>query len=143
MGTTVPASAPEALDAFVRSLNEADLDTTTNLLAREACLVTPDATVIKGRSDVTLAFKQFVTIGFQARLDLRSVLEIADVALVVGRWTTQVGAGGSASSTSTRGTVILRVLEGRWKILLAAPWGWADRPLGIDRHVVERIPAAT
>lgn len=139
MTEAAPPTALEALDAFVAALNAGDLVRAVARLSREACLVTPDATVIRGRSDVAGALKQFFAIGFRAHLDLRSAIEIGEVVLVSDRWTTRVGGSGSAAQGSARGTVVLRMLEGRWKILLAAPWGWAEQSLGPAPRMIEQI----
>lgn len=116
----------ECLDRFVKALNRGDLKTAVGQLARGACFVTPDATVIYGRQRIRGVLGQLISIGFQAQTGQRSALVLDDFALVSDRWTTRVGGeNGAGHRRDLRATTVLRQLEGSWKLLVAAPWGWA------------------
>ncbi|MGN6557064.1 MAG: YybH family protein [Solirubrobacterales bacterium] len=125
-------SPEEAVDGFVKRLNAGDLEGVASCLARRGCLVTPDRTVIHGREDLRGAFAQLIACGFAAVLDLRTAVTMGEVAIFSDRWTTSMGTAGSSTTRRVaRGTVLVSFLEGRWKLSLVAPWGWADEPLGL------------
>jgi uncharacterized protein (TIGR02246 family) len=123
----------QVLDRFVTALNDGDLRSVRDAFARDGCFVTPDATVIHGREHVGAALAQFVSIGFRVQLQLRSAVAASDVALLSDRWTTALRAESHAELRQTcRASTLLRHLEGQWKILLLAPWGWAVEESGFQ-----------
>jgi ketosteroid isomerase-like protein len=120
-----PARSPAgACLAFVQALADADLARASSGFTREACLITPDATTIHGRSEIASVLAQLIAARTQIGIDPLSEVGAGDVALVRQRWT-------FASQRPDRipfawvseATIVLRRIEAEWKIALAAPWG--------------------
>jgi len=111
--------------AFVRAINASDLETATSCFARDACLVTPDATAIKGREEIRAILAQLIGRRSQIEVLESSVLIAGESALVSEHWRIRSpGTGDSTFEQSTSPIVVLRFLEGAWKLKIAAPWGW-------------------
>jgi hypothetical protein len=134
----VAGEGPEAvIDRLVASLNGARLQEATRLFARDGCFVTPDSTLIRGREDVGSALGQLVSIGFQVQLHLRAAVTVAGVALVSDQWTTTLrGGSGGELRQGTRGTALVGRIEDCWRLLLVAPWGWAEQSPLVEPHLL-------
>lgn len=123
------ATPEQALDAFVEAVCRGDREGAAACFAREACFVTPDATTIRGRSGIRRILGQVCAMGIELEVQLLAAPLIAgDTALSSELWTVQSGAASEREAsplaqTFTSKTVLQRV-EGGWKLLLAAPWGW-------------------
>ncbi|HVC06507.1 MAG TPA: nuclear transport factor 2 family protein [Solirubrobacterales bacterium] len=119
-------SAPErALVAFVDALCSGDLAAAASSLARDACFLTPDATVIHGRQEIRATLAQLIQMRPQIQIELRKILPVGDVALSAERWTMRLDAADSSSFVRTSNSVVLlRRLESAWKLMIVAPWGF-------------------
>lgn len=136
----------QALDRFVADLNKGDLRNARAAFVREGCFVTPDATEIRGRESIGRTLAQLISVGVMVQLNVRRTLHLGGVALVSDHWTTVFRDGtGSELRQGARGTTILKFLEARWRVLLVAPWGWADQVLDLPPHTVlhEHSPSLT
>ncbi|MGA8746943.1 MAG: nuclear transport factor 2 family protein [Solirubrobacterales bacterium] len=119
-----PGSPEQALATFVEALCSRDLATAVSGFAREACFLTPDATVIHGPREIREILAQLIEMRPKIKVELRTVLPMGDVALGSERWTMRLRAPGRASFVRTSNSVILlRRLERTWKLLIVAPWG--------------------
>lgn len=114
---------------FVEALTDGDVRTAAACFARDACLVTQDATVIRGRDHIRPLLSQLIDRGIQIRLEFSNTLIAGGVALAQERWTIHVeGAEGPLLSKQTwMPTLVLRRIEREWKLAIAAPWGWGYR----------------
>ena len=95
-------------------------------LARDACFVTPDSTVIRGRIDIATILAQLSIMGMELEAEPRGGALIAgDTAFCSERWTVRTGVEGSERLVQSflSQSVSIRV-EGQWKLLIVAPWGW-------------------
>lgn len=114
----------EATAAFAAAINEGNLAAAANCFAKDACLLTPDATAIRGREEIRPVLHQLIVFGFRIEVQESSVLLAGDVALGSERWLiTSAGAGDSQFSRLLTPTVVLRRLERVWKLAVAMPWG--------------------
>ncbi|MGE5527244.1 MAG: YybH family protein [Methanosarcina sp.] len=114
----------EATAAFAAAINEGNLAAAANCFAKDACLLTPDATAIRGREEIRPVLHQLIVFGFRIEVQESSVLLAGDVALGSERWLiTSAGASGSPFSRLLTPTVVLRRLERVWKLAVAMPWG--------------------
>ena len=114
---------------FVQAINDGDLRAALELLAEDARLVTPDATVIEGREEIRAVLAQLAAKGTRIEVRESSFLVSGRVALASERWAIQyAGAGeGGFERTSTAITVLHRA-GAIWKVAIAAPWGWGQPP---------------
>lgn len=116
-------SLPELLSA-------GDLDGATACFAREACLLTQDATAIHTRERIRPVLAQLIARHTRIEVEQCCVLAAGDVGLATERWTITIdGTEGSRFEQFCAPTLILHRLEEQWKLALAAPWGWGSAPL--------------
>ena len=128
-----PSPTPELVGGclpFVRSLSVGDLDAATACFARHGCLITPDATAIHGRDRIRPVLAQLIASRTEIRVEHSSVLSAGDVVLVHDCWRIRSGGGETQRIEQTLNpTLVLRLIEGEWKLVIAAPWaGGTGRP---------------
>jgi ketosteroid isomerase-like protein len=117
----------QATGAFIGALNRQDIDAATNCFAKDACLLTPDATAIRGREEIRPILAQLID--RRARIEVlgSSMLLAGEVALGLERWAIRsAGVGGEVFAQESRPALVLRELEGAWKLAIAALWGWGS-----------------
>lgn len=121
-----PIDSPEqVLLTFVGALVVGDPHLAAACFARDACFVTPDATVVRGRAEIRDILAQLISMRLEIEVAQRRVLTIGDTALSSERWTTRLGGGDRQPLVQSQSsTAVLRQLDGGWKLLIAAPWGW-------------------
>lgn len=120
-GARTPGESTRALAA---SITRGDLEAATSCFAKDACLLTPDATVVRGREEIRPILHQLIVAGSQIEVQESSIVLAGEVALGTERWV--VSSAGSEGTPFTRAltpTVALRQLEGVWKLAVAMPWG--------------------
>jgi ketosteroid isomerase-like protein len=118
-------AAAETRIAFLSALRRGDTRRAVAYLARDACFVTPDATVVRGRPDVAAILAQLTATGMELEAEpLVPALIAGDTALCPERWTAiSAGEGGeSLVRTFVSRSVMVRIEED-WKLLILAPWG--------------------
>lgn len=108
-------------------LSAGKLDAAASCFARDACLLTPDATAVHGRERIRPLLAQLIARHAQIEVALSSVLIAGEVAFVQERWTVRSdGVEGSRFEQVCEPTLVLRWIEGHWKVVIAAPWGWRN-----------------
>lgn len=126
MATSVAeiAETPEQVTrAFAESVSRGDLRAATRCFAKDACLVTPDATTVRGREDIRPILRQLITSGSRIEVQQSSMLLAGEVAFGTERWViTSPGSEGQPFTRSLTPTMVLRRLEGAWKLAVAIPW---------------------
>lgn len=116
-------SLPELLSA-------GDLEGATACFARDACLLTQDATAIHTRERIRPVLAQLIARRTRIEVEQCCVLPAGEVALATERWTIAIeGTEGARFEQSCTPTLILQRIEERWKLALVAPWGWGGAPL--------------
>jgi len=113
----------ESTNAFAESISHGDLDAAAFCFAKDACLVTPDATAVRGREEIRPILHQLIVLGSQIEVQESSILPAGEVALGTERWVlTSPGSEGVSFSRSLTPMMVLRQLEGIWKLAVALPW---------------------
>lgn len=113
---------------FASALGERDVSAAVAAFSEDACLVTRDATVIRGREPIRLVLDQLVARSTEIRLEFSNVLVSGGVALAQERWVVRAnGIEGSSFEQVWTPTLVLRRIENSWKLAVAAPWGWGYR----------------
>ncbi len=120
------ASTPEqTMLSFSEALGSRDLDAAAFCFARDASFLTRDATLIHGREEIRGILAQLIAMCLQVQVEQRSMLPLGDVALSSERWRMRFATpAGAPFEQTSRATIVLRRIEDRWKLLLAAPWGF-------------------
>jgi ketosteroid isomerase-like protein len=119
------SSAKQISATFAAALSAGNLEAATACFARDACLLTPDATAIRGREHIRPVLRQLIAMRPSARVEQRSMLVAGDVAIATEDWTVQIDAAdGTPFAQNSLSTAVLRRIEDVWKLQIAAPWGW-------------------
>ncbi len=114
----------ESIRAFADFISRGDLDAAASCFAKDACLLTPDSTVIRGRQEIRPILRQLIAIGSRIEVQESSVVLAGEVALGTDRWVvTSAGSEGEPFSRTLTPTTVLRQVEGVWKLAVAMPWG--------------------
>jgi ketosteroid isomerase-like protein len=107
-------------------ISAGNLEAATSCFARDACLLTQDATAIHDRVHIRPLLAQLIARRARIEVAQSSVLRAGDVALARERWTIEIDAvEGSRFEQVCNPTLVLRQVEAQWKLALVAPWGWA------------------
>jgi ketosteroid isomerase-like protein len=113
----------ESTRAFAASIGRGDLNGAACCFAKDACLVTPDATAVRGRDEIRPIIHQLIVLESQIEVQDSSILVAGEVALGTERWVvTSPGSDGGPFSRALTPMVVLRQLEGVWKLAVALPW---------------------
>lgn len=114
----------ESTLAFAASISRGDLDAAAHCFTKDACLLTPDATAVRGRGEIRPILHQLIALGSQIEVQESSILHAGEVALGNERWLlTSAGSGGEPFTRTLTPTLVLREIEGIWKLAVAMPWG--------------------
>jgi ketosteroid isomerase-like protein len=117
-------AAVAAFAALTLALRRGDLAAAASCFALDACLRTPDATAIHGRSGIRETLAQLIAMNVEVDAELDSIVLAGGVALGLGRWRTRAAdPDGCLVEQVSRLTVVLRPIEGAWKIAITLPWG--------------------
>ena len=123
MGVLSSTSPQESTRALAESISRGDLEAAAHCFAKDACLLTPDATAVKGREEIRPILRQLIASGSRIEVEESSVVLAGEVALGTERWTiTTRGSEGRFFTRSLTPTMVLRRLEGVWKLAVAIPW---------------------
>jgi ketosteroid isomerase-like protein len=114
----------ESTRAFAASISRGDLDAAAHCFSKDACLITPDATAVRGRDEIRPILHQLIVVGSQIEVQESSIVIAGEVALGAERWAlTTPGSDGSPFTRMLAPTMVLRQLEDVWKLAVAMPWG--------------------
>lgn len=119
-------SAPgQASLALATALEEGQLEAAAACFSRDACFLTPDATVIHGRDEIRPILAQLIARRTRIEVLSSSVLVAGEVALASERWRFHSpGEAAGCYEQLTTADLVFRAIEGSWKLAVAAPWGW-------------------
>lgn len=119
-GARTPQESTRALAA---SISRGDLDSAARCFAKDACLLTPDATAVRGREEIKPILHQLIVTGSQIEVQDSSIVLAGEVALGSERWiVTSAGSEGTPFTRTLTPTVVLREIEDVWKLAVAMPW---------------------
>jgi uncharacterized protein (TIGR02246 family) len=115
----------ETVARLVEAINRADLNGAVSLYEKDAVLVAQPGQIARGASELKKALAGFIAMKAALRSEAQQVVEGADVALYVGRWSLRgTDPAGRPVAMNGESTDILRRQEdGRWLIALDNPWG--------------------
>jgi ketosteroid isomerase-like protein len=120
-GARTPRESSRALAA---SISRGDLDAAAHCFTKDACLLTPDATAVRGREEIKPILHQLIVAGSQIEVQDSSIVLAGEVALCNERWqVTSAGSEGTPFTRTLTPTMVMRELEGAWKLAVAMPWG--------------------
>ena len=117
-----------ACEALARAINQGDLEGALACFAPGACLIGPEGSFAQGSVAIRACLAELIASGARIEIELFGVLVAEEHALAHERWTIFYDGRPSRSPQSTHPTLVLRLLEGEWKLTIAAPWGTSASP---------------
>jgi uncharacterized protein (TIGR02246 family) len=119
-------SSPEALHhLWVDGINRGDLDGLVALYEANAAFVTQPGHIVTGSAAVRHATADLLALRPSATLEVLTVVQTGDVALLISRWQL-TGTGGDYSAVEVAGQtadVVRRQGDGTWRFAIDNPWG--------------------
>jgi ketosteroid isomerase-like protein len=109
LGERFAATPRHACKALASALSRGDLEAALACFCPDACLVAPDGTNVHGQAAIRARLAQAIQSGAQVAIEPLGVIVAGEVALA-------------------QPTLVLRRLQGEWRIAIAAPWGWDPAP---------------
>jgi ketosteroid isomerase-like protein len=117
------AEVEAAVAGFTLAIEDGDLISASGRLSRDACVITPDGTIISSRDSIRTLIAQMIGGRVRVGSKLTSLVLAGDLALARGAWRTQVAdASGGPYAQISISTVVLHKVEGEWKLQILAPW---------------------
>lgn len=111
--------------SFPQAVSAGDLNGAAECFARDGCLITPDATAIHGRESIRRVLAQMIVRRTEIEVELSTAVGAGEVVLIHQRWRIRSGERASGRLEQVADAVmILRRVEGTWKLSIAAPWGY-------------------
>jgi uncharacterized protein (TIGR02246 family) len=122
MATDTPE---QVLEAVVEGINTGNFETLMALYEPEAAFATQPGRLAPGLGGIRDALGGFVALNGKLDLEVSRVLEVGDLALVVGEWSfTGTGSDGEPVKLAARNADVLRrQADGSWRFVIDNPWG--------------------
>jgi uncharacterized protein (TIGR02246 family) len=119
------ATPEQVLESIVRGINSGDLDSLTTLYESDAAFATEPGNLAHGGAGVREALAGFISMNGTLDLEVTRVLEVDDLALVLGVWTFNgMGPDGEPVRLAARNADVLRrQADGTWRFVIDNPWG--------------------
>jgi ketosteroid isomerase-like protein len=122
----VSTAAPEqVLEAIVDGINSGDLDSLLPLYEDEAAFATQPGSLAHGEPGISEALAGFISMNGTLDLEVTRVLEVDDLALVIGVWSFDgTGPDGIPVHLEAKNADVLRRQgDGTWRFVIDNPWG--------------------
>ena len=119
------ATPEQVLEAIVTGINSGDLEGLMTLYESEAAFATQPGSLAHGAPGVREALSGFISMKGKLDLEVTRVLEVGDLALVIGVWTFNgTGPDGEPVRLAAKNADVLRRQEdGTWRFVIDNPWG--------------------
>ena len=124
--TFVSTQTPEqVLEAVVEGINTGNFEMLMSLYEPGAAFATQPGKLAGGLGGIRDALGGFVAMNGTLDLEVTRVLEVGDLALVVGNWSfTGTGPDGQPVRLAARNADVLRrQSDGSWRFVIDNPWG--------------------
>ena len=124
--TLASTESPEqVLEAVVEGINTGNFDMLMALYEPDAAFATQPGRLAPGLGGIRDALGGFVALNGKLDIQVNRVLEVGDLALVVGNWSfTGTGLDGEPVKLAARNADVLRrQADGSWRFVIDNPWG--------------------
>ena len=121
------ATPVQVLESIVTGINSGNLDSLMPLYERDAAFATEPGNLAPGPAGIREALSDFIAMNGTLDLDVTRVLEVDDLALVIGVWSyTGTGPDGDPVQLEAQNADVLRRQgDGTWRFVIDNPWGTA------------------
>jgi len=119
------ATPEQVLESIVTGINSGDLESLMPLYESEAAFATEPGSLAPGAPGVREALSGFISMRDKLELDVTRVLEVDDLALVIGIWSFNgTGPDGEPVQLAAKNADVLRRQpDGTWRFVIDNPWG--------------------
>jgi uncharacterized protein (TIGR02246 family) len=119
------ATPERVLESIVTGINSGNLESLMPLYESEAAFATEPGSLAHGAPGVREALTGFISMNGKLDLEVARVLEVDDLALVIGEWTfTGTGPDGQPVQLAAQNADVLRRQpDGSWRFVIDNPWG--------------------
>ncbi len=119
------ATPEQVLATIVSGINSGDLDSLMPLYESDAAFATEPGSLAHGAPRVSEALTGFISMNGELDLEVTRVLEVDDLALVIGVWSFEgTGPDGEPIQLAARNADVLRrQSDGTWRFVIDNPWG--------------------
>jgi ketosteroid isomerase-like protein len=119
------ATPEQVLEAIVTGINSGDLDSLMPLYESDAAFAAEPGSLAHGPAGVSESLSGFIAMNGKLDLQVTRVLEVDDLALVVGVWSFDgTGPDGEPVHLEARNADVLRrQSDGTWRFVIDNPWG--------------------
>ena len=119
------ATPEQVLQSIVTGINSGDLENLMSLYESDAAFVPEPGTLAPGPAGVRESLNGFIAMNGTLDLEVTRVLEVDDLALVVGVWSfngTDID-GAPVRLAAKNADVLRRQADGSWRFVIDNPWG--------------------
>lgn len=119
------ATPEQVLESIVTGINSGDLESLLPLYENEAAFAAEPGSLAHGAPGVREALSGFIAMKGKLDLEVTRVLEVGDLALVVGVWSFDgTGPDGEPVQLAAKNADVLRrQANGAWRFVIDNPWG--------------------
>ena len=121
------ATPEQVLESIVTGINAGNLDSLLPLYENGAAFATQPGSLAPGTPGIRDALNGFISMNGKLALEVTRVLEVDDLALVVGVWSFDgTGPDGEPVRLEAQNADVLRRQgDGSWRFVIDNPWGTA------------------
>src|SRR5262245_41598392 len=121
------ATPEQVLESIVAGINTGNLDSLMPLYESDAAFATQPGSLARSASGISDALAGFISMNGTLDLEVTRVLEVGDLALVVGTWSFDgTGPDGEPVRLEAQNADVLRrQADGTWRFVIDNPWGTA------------------